>query len=67
MAARASFSATSTASEPPVVNSTFDSSPGAISASFAASAVAGSFAKRRGAKGRRSICAAMAAFTRGWP
>jgi hypothetical protein len=36
------LTATSTASEPPVVNSTFDRSPGVISASFSASAVAGS-------------------------
>ena len=42
VAARASLTATSTASDPPVVNSTFESSPGAIAASFSASSTAGS-------------------------
>jgi len=41
VAVRAILIATSTASEPPVVNSTLERFPGAISASFAARATAG--------------------------
>ena len=51
VAARASFSATSTASEPPVVKSTFSRPPGAIAASFSRERdrrLAGEAARREG-------------------
>ncbi len=71
VAARATFSATSTASEPPVVNSTLPRSPPrfavARDVSASASSTAGSQVKRRGAKGSSSSCALIAASSLGWP
>ena len=52
VAALATLSATSIASEPPVVKRTLDKLPGEISQSFLARLTAGSHEKRRGAKGK---------------
>ncbi len=67
VAARASLSAMSMASEPDGANSTFASGAGVISASLRASATAGSAVKRRGAKDNVSSCCLSAAISRGWP
>ena len=64
---RASLSAMSMASEPDGASSTLESAPGAIAASLAASATAGSAVKRRGANGRSSSWRLSAAISRGWP
>ena len=59
------FNATSTASEPPVVNRTLARSPGAILVSFFANDRAGLEANRRGANGKASICRVMSSFNLG--
>ena len=64
---RAIFSATSIASEPPVVNSTLALPPGQCSVRASAKRTAGSSVKRRGVNGSVRIWMVSASIRRGCP
>ena len=65
--ARASLSATSTASDPPVVISTFERPPGASAPSRSANSTLTSLVNRRGTNGSSRSCAVRASTSRGCP